>query len=141
MTTSDEGISRIKQFEGCRLRAYRCPAGRWTIGYGHTQGVTAEMIISQSQAERFLKDEIRQTEEIINQLVAVTLTQAQFNALVSLLFNIGEEEFTTSTLLNKLNTGDYAGAADEFNRWVYADGEKLTGLVRWRAAERERFLS
>ncbi|MFS1539248.1 MAG: lysozyme [Candidatus Phlomobacter fragariae] len=140
MTTSDEGISRIKQFEGCRLRTYRCPAGRWTIGYGHTQGVTAGMIISQSQAERFLKDEIRQTEEVINQLVAVTLTQAQFDALVSLVFNIGEEE-TTSTLLNKLNTDDYAGATDEFNRWVYADGEKLTGLVRRRAAERERFLS
>ncbi|MFS1582870.1 MAG: lysozyme [Candidatus Arsenophonus phytopathogenicus] len=141
MTTSDAGVSRIKQFEGCRLRAYRCPAGRWTIGYGHTQGVTERMTISPSQAERFLTDDLEQTEDVINRCVWVTLTQLQFDALVSLVFNIGEEAFATSTLLTKLNAGDVAGAANEFNRWVYADGKKLTGLVRRRAAERERFLS
>ena len=118
MKTSQKGIDLIKQFEGCRLSAYKCPAGVWTIGYGHTYGVKAGQKISQKQAEEFLKDDLKSFEAAVNNYVKVPLTQNQFDALVSFSFNVGSEALRTSTLLRLLNQGKYEEAAEQFDRWV-----------------------
>lgn len=141
MYISKKGLELIKQFEGLRLKAYKCPAGIWTIGYGHTKGVYPGMTITEELADKFLVDDIWYFERGVESLVAVPLTQGQFDALVSFAFNVGADGLGDSTLLKKLNSGDYAGAADEFPKWVYSRGKKLKGLVRRRAAERELFLT
>lgn len=140
MKTSQKGIDLIKQFEGCRLSAYKCPAGVWTIGYGHTYGVKAGQKISQKQADEFLKEDLKSFEAAVNKYVKVSLTQNQFDALVSFSFNVGSEALRTSTLLRLLNQGKYEEAAEQFDRWVFVSFKKLDGLVRRRKAEKELFL-
>lgn len=139
MITSQKGIDLIKNFEGCRLKAYKCPAGIWTIGYGHTAGVKQGQVITPAQAEEFLKQDLKRFETSVRSLVTVPITQNQFDALVSFTYNLGATALKTSTLLKKLNAGDYNSAAEEFDRWVYANGNKLLGLVKRRAAEKELF--
>ena len=146
MQTSDKGISLIKQFEGCKLTAYQDSVGVWTIGYGWTQPVDgkpirAGMTIKQETAERLLKTGLVSYESDVSRLVKVGLTQGQFDALVSFTYNLGSRSLSASTLLRKLNSGDYAGAADEFLRWNKAGGKVLNGLTRRREAERALFLS
>lgn len=146
MQTSDKGIALIKQFEGCKLTAYQDSVGVWTIGYGWTQPVDGKpirdgMTIKQETAERLLKTGLVSYESDVSRLVKVGLTQGQFDALVSFTYNLGARSLSTSTLLRKLNTGDYAGAADEFLRWNKAGGKVLNGLTRRREAERALFLS
>ncbi|HAS0881964.1 TPA: lysozyme [Enterobacter roggenkampii] len=146
MQTSDKGIALIKQFEGCKLTAYQDSVGVWTIGYGWTQHVDgkpirAGMTIKQETAERLLKTGLVSYESDVSRLVKVGLTQGQFDALVSFTYNLGARSLSTSTLLRKLNAGDYAGAADEFLHWNKAGGKVLNGLTRRREAERALFLS
>ena len=146
MQTSEKGIALIKQFEGCKLTAYQDSVGVWTIGYGWTQPVDgkpirAGMTIKQETAERLLKTGLVSYESDVSRLVKVGLTQEQFDALVSFTYNLGSRSLSTSTLLRKLNAGDYAGAADEFLRWNKAGGKVLNGLTRRREAERALFLS
>ena len=146
MQTSDKGIALIKEFEGCKLNAYQDSVGVWTIGYGWTQPVDgkpirAGMTIKQETAERLLKTGLVSYESDVSRLVKVGLTQGQFDALVSFTYNLGARSLSTSTLLRKLNAGDYAGAADEFLRWNKAGGKVLNGLSRRREAERALFLS
>lgn len=146
MQTSDKGIALIKLFEGCKLTAYQDSVGVWTIGYGWTQPVDgkpirAGMTIKQETAERLLKTGFVSYESDVSRLVKVGLTQEQFDALVSFTYNLGARSLSTSTLLRKLNVGDYAGAADEFLRWNKAGGKVLNGLTRRREAERALFLS
>lgn len=146
MQTSDKGIALIKQFEGCKLTAYQDSVGVWTIGYGWTQPVDgkpirAGMTIKQETAERLLKTGLVIYESDVSRLVKVSLTQGQFDALASFAYNLGARALSTSTLLRKLNAGDYAGAADEFLRWNKAGGKVLNGLTRRREAERALFLS
>ncbi|HEO9917528.1 phage lysozyme family protein [Enterobacter roggenkampii] len=146
MQTSDKGIALIKQFEGCKLTAYQDSVGVWTIGYGWTKPVDgkpirAGMTINQETAERLLKTGLVSYESDVSRLVKVGLTQGQFDALVSFTYNLGARSLSTSTLLRKLNAGDYAGAADEFLRWNKAGGKVLNGLTRRREAERALFLS
>ncbi|CAM8556988.1 lysozyme [Enterobacter hormaechei subsp. xiangfangensis] len=146
MQTSDKGVALIKQFEGCKLTAYQDSVGVWTIGYGWTQPVDgkpirAGMTIKQETAERLLKTGLVSYESDVSRLVKVGLTQGQFDALVSFTYNLGARSLSTSTLLRKLNIGDYAGAADEFLRWNKAGGKVLNGLTRRREAERALFLS
>lgn len=145
MQTSDKGIALIKQFEGCKLTAYQDSVGVWTIGYGWTKPVDgkpirAGMTIKQETAERLLKTGLVSYESDVSRLVKVGLTQGQFDALVSFTYNLGARSLSTSTLLRKLNAGDYAGAADEFLRWNKAGGKVLNGLTRRREAERDLFL-
>ncbi|HHY6391017.1 TPA: lysozyme [Salmonella enterica] len=145
MQTSEKGIALIKEFEGCKLTAYQDSVGVWTIGYGWTQPVDgkpirAEMTIKQETAERLLKIGLVSYESDVSRLVKVGLTQGQFDALVSFTYNLGAQSLSTSTLLRKLNAGDYAGAADEFLRWNKAGGKVLNGLTRRREAERALFL-
>lgn len=146
MQTSDKGIALIKEFEGCKLTAYQDSVGVWTIGYGWTQPVDgkpirAGMTIKQETAERLLKTGLVSYESDVFRLVKVGLTQEQFDALVSFTYNLGSRSLSTSTLLRKLNAGDYAGAAEEFLRWNKAGGKVLNGLTRRREAERALFLS
>ena len=139
MQISKAGLDLIKQFEGLYLKAYRCPAGVPTIGYGHTAGVAMGQTITQQQADDYLRRDVRQFERAVARLVTVPLTQGQFDALVSFAFNLGEGALAQSTLLRLLNAGDYAGAAAQFERWNKAGGRVLPGLVRRRAAERALF--
>ena len=139
MQISKAGLDLIKQFEGLYLKAYRCPAGVPTIGYGHTAGVAMGQTITQQQADDYLRRDVRQFERAVARLVTVPLTQGQFDALVSFAFNLGEGALAQSTLLRLLNAGDYAGAAAQFDRWNKAGGRVLPGLVRRRAAERALF--
>lgn len=146
MQTSEKGIALIKQFEGCKLTAYQDSVGVWTIGYGWTQPVDGKpirsgMTIKQETAERLLKTGLVSYESDLSRLVKVGLTQGQFDALVSFTYNLGALSLSTSTLLRKLNAGDYTGAADEFLRWNKAGGKVLNGLTRRREAERALFLS
>ncbi|AKL03450.1 muraminidase [Enterobacter asburiae] len=146
MQTSDKGIALIKKFEGCKLTAYQDSVGVCTIGYGWTQPVDGKpirvgMTIKQETAERLLKTGLVSYESDVSRLVKVGLTQGQFDALVSFTYNLGARALSTSTLLRKLNAGDYAGAADEFLRWNKAGGKVLNGLTRRREAERALFLS
>lgn len=141
MKTGDRGLALIKHFEGLQTHAYLCPAGVWTIGYGHTRGVRSGEVITSEQADALLSDDLSASERAVERSVTVPLSQQQFDALVSFTFNFGEGNLHDSTLLKKLNAGDSAGAADEFLRWVNADGKKLPGLVERRNAERQLFLS
>lgn len=141
MQTSHKGIDLIKSFEGLSLKAYKCPANIWTIGYGHTGDVRPEQRVSQLEAENLLRVDLKVFEVAINKLVKVVLTQSQFDALVSFVFNVGVQAFSSSTLLNKLNRSDFSGAAGEFLRWNKAGTTVLPGLTRRREAERKLFVS
>lgn len=148
MQISDNGLALIKRFEGCRLSAYPDPATveePWTIGYGWTRPVDGQavgpgMSITQRKADQLLRCGIVNYEQDVNRLVKVPLVQNQFDALVSLSYNIGTRAFSTSTLLRDLNQRRYAKSADEFLRWQYANGKPLAGLLRRRRAEREFFI-
>lgn len=139
MHISETGLALIRQFEGLRLAAYRCPAGIATIGYGSTAGVKMGQTITSARAEELLREDVRQFEAAVSRLVKVPLTQGQHDALVSFAFNLGAKALEKSTLLRLLNAGDYSGTAAQFDRWVYASGKKLPGLVKRRAAERALF--
>ncbi|BEM58903.1 lysozyme [Serratia marcescens] len=146
MKISDDGMALIKRFEGLRLQAYQDSVGVWTIGYGWTQPVAGRkvgpgMAINAATAERLLICGVAQFEQGVERLVAVTITQGQFDALVSFAYNLGLRALENSTLLRRLNAGDRQGAADQFDRWVNAGGVRLDGLVARRAAERALFLS
>lgn len=141
MNISQNGIDLIKKFEGCELKAYKCPSGIWTIGYGHTEGVTEGQTITPIQAEEYLKADIVKYENAINVLVKVPINQNQFSALVSFVYNIGVSAFENSTLLRLLNDRNYNEASNQFDRWVYGGTNKLQGLVNRRKAERELFLN
>ena len=135
MKTSEEGKALIKKFEGCELEAYKCPAGVWTIGYGHTKGVQQGDVWSQANADEMLDIELEEYEGYINDLVKVELQQHQFDALVAWVYNLGAGNLISSTLLVKLNAGDYIDVQHEIQRWNKANGEVLEGLVRRRKAE------
>lgn len=139
MHISEAGLALIRQSEGLRLRAYLCPAGIPTIGYGSTAGVQMGQTITAERAEQLLREDVRQFEAAVSRLVKVPLTQGQFDSLTSFAFNLGEKALEKSTLLRLLNAGDYSGAAAQFDRWVYASGKKLPGLITRRAAERALF--
>lgn len=142
MNLSDEGLELIKRHEGLRLEAYRDAVGVWTIGYGHTGADVEEgQTITEHQADALLGEDVREAEECVEEHVTVDLTQGQFDALVSFVFNLGCAAFTRSTLLRLLNEGDAGGAGTQFARWVNAGGQPLPGLVKRRAEEAERFLA
>lgn len=134
------GRALIQQFEGCRLTAYRCPAGIWTCGWGSTgEDVTATTVWDQEHADRRFVADLDRFETGVQRLVKVALNQNQFDALVSLAFNIGLVNFANSTLLRLLNASQYDRAGSEFARWCHAGGALLPGLIRRRSAERDLF--
>ena len=135
METSNEGISLIQKFEGCELEAYQCSAGVWTIGYGHTKDVVEGMTITKEQAEQMLVDELHEYENYINEYVNVALSQNQFDALVSWVYNLGPANLKASTMLKVLNSGKYEDVPAQMKRWNKAGGKVLEGLIRRREAE------
>jgi lysozyme len=135
MNISKEGIALIKKFEGCELEAYKCPAGVWTIGYGHIKGVQEGDVITLEEAEDMLVEELHEYENYINDMVTVGLTPFQFDALVAWVFNLGPTNLRESTLLRVLNEGNYEEVPAQIKRWNKAGGEVLNGLIRRREAE------
>jgi len=140
-----ERIDEIKKWEALRLRAYLpTPFDVWTIGYGHTSTAYEGMVITEAEAERLLRKDLAWVRAAIAKHVDVPLSQEQYDALASFIFNLGEANFRSSTLLRKLNASDYVGAANEFPKWnKQRQGGKLVelrGLTRRRAHERELFL-
>jgi len=168
-SVSPAAIDLVKQFEGCRLQAYLCPANKLTIGYGHvlhpkdyalfnvpmarmgdiirfnTAGkkITIPLHITQAQADNLLARDTAQVALFLASATQTPLTQHQFDALCSLIFNIGQGNYAQSTLRKLIDKPDFTAAAAEFDKWVYAtvDGRKtkLAGLVKRRAAERQLF--
>ena len=146
-TINKRGLNLVKQFEGFYAEAYLCPAGVWTIGYGHTRGVRQGQVITAEMAETTLAQDLADAAEAVERLISVPLTDNQFAALVSFTFNVGDGNLQESTLRRKLNAGDYGDVPFELSRWNKAtdpvSGEKRTlrGLVRRRAAEGELWLT
>lgn len=168
MKISEDGLRIIQHYESCQLEAYKCPAGIWTIGYGHTgQDVKPGMVISPQRAEELLRADIASFERDVQSLVKVFVTQRQFDALVCFAFNVGSdidadtiaEGLGDSTLLKKVNAGEFKLAAEEFLKWDKADGshnrkdddgdglvdepgekQRLKGLTRRAHSQRALFL-
>lgn len=153
MNVSQRGIDLIKRYEGVILHSYLCPAGCLTIGWGHTgSDVKQGMVITEGEAEILLKKDLKKFASKITFSLEqdhITVNQNQFDALCSFAYNLGFSAFIFSTLYKKLKAGDYAGASDEFLKWVYitktVNGERikirLKGLETRRNAERDLFLS
>jgi lysozyme len=139
MTISQNGIDFIKQQEGLSLTAYRDSAG-WSIGYGHFGAKQGDKI-TKAQAETYLKQDLKTAVDTVNSVVKVALTQSQFNAICSFIYNVGVTAFKTSTLLKVLNTGDITLAAKEFSKWIHDNVGVNTVLVKRRNAEASLFLS
>lgn len=140
MHVSDEGFELIKHFEGCELKAYKCAAGVWTIGYGHTKDVQENDVWSKEKSDFMLFRELEEEyEQHINSLVQVPINQCQFDALCSWVYNLGPANLKSSTLLKKLNAGEYEDIPHQIKRWNKAtvDGKRkvLAGLTRRREAE------
>lgn len=145
MTTSQTGINLITSFEDLELKAYLCPAGVWTIGFGTTVYPDGTKVkkgdtCTAEQAKAYFAYDLKRFENAVNSGLTVLVNQNQFDALVSLTYNIGETAFKKSTLLELLNANKLTAAADEFPKWNKGGGQVLKGLVRRRAAERELFL-
>lgn len=139
MRVSDICFEKIQEFEGLKLTSYKCPAGVWTIGFGHTKGVKQGMTITKAQAETLLRGDLLPCEEYVRGL-NLELTQGQFDALVDFCFNLGTVALQRSTLLQKIRTkADEQIIRDEFAKWVHAGGVRLSGLVKRRDWEAERF--
>ena len=138
---NEAGVRLVQEFEGCRLDAYRCPAGIPTIGYGATgPDIRMGMVWTQEQADARLVEDLARFADGVERLVEVDLSDNQFAAIVSFAFNVGLGALRDSTLLRKLNAGDYLGAADQLPRWARAGGRIMPGLSRRRLAERALFL-
>lgn len=140
MKTSQKGIDLIKRFEGFSPTAYLCPAGVWTIGYGHTAGVSEGDSVDEDTAEDFLREDLADAEGAVGKYVKVPLKQWQFDALVSFAFNLGAGNLYSSTLLKKVNRNpDDPAIRQEFGKWVHAGGRVLPGLVERRKAEADMY--
>ena len=135
MEISQEGLSLIKKFEGCKLQSYKCAAGVWTIGYGSTNGIEEGMEISQESADMLLLEDVEVFEKAVNELVEVPLEQNQFDSLISWTFNLGPTNLKNSTLLKVLNNKNYDEVPTQIKRWNKAGGKVLQGLIRRREAE------
>ena len=141
MQISEAGLGLIRKFEGLRLDTYDCPAGKLTIGYGHTgPDVKPGLKITDEKATALLKEDVKRFEKSVNDLVTVPMTQGMFDALVSFSYNLGAGSLQSSTLLKKLNADDKQGAAAEFLKWNKAKGKLLAGLTARRESERNLFL-
>jgi lysozyme len=141
---SQNGIKLIKKYEGLRLNAYKDPAGILTIGYGHTKTVKPGMTINDEMAGLLLKIDLMDAENAVRYLVDIELSQNQFDALVSFVFNVGRRNFERSTLLKRLNENKILEAGEEFMKWTKARQpgglKELPGLVKRRAEEKALFL-
>jgi lysozyme len=141
MKISEKGLSIIKKYEGLKLSAYKCPAGVWTIGFGHTKTAKKGMVITYEQAIELLKSDVIYAENTVSK-TQIILTQNQFDALVSFVFNVGYDNFLKSTLLKLVKKDVFNPAiSHQFCRWVYGGGKVLPGLVKRRKDEAKLYFS
>lgn len=141
MKASQRGIDLITRFEGWSKERYWDENDGWTIGFGHLiKPGEHYVVVTIEQARELLKQDVRDAEDTVNDLVPFRLPQSKFDALVSFVYNEGRAQFAESTLLRKLRDGDIIGAWQEFSNWIYDDGKPLLGLARRRAAEGSMFL-
>jgi lysozyme len=145
MRLSDKGLDIIKEHEGLRLEAYQDQAGVWTIGYGHANngnGVSPSMVVTKQEAENLLRQDAMTAENAVNQQIAATLNQSQFDALVSWTFNLGSGNLWNSGLKREVNSDpSNAVIATEFKKWVYAGNRVSNGLVKRRKQESDLYFS
>lgn len=144
MKMTPEGLALIRQYEGFRGTAYRCPAGVWTIGYGHTSqagppSVMPGMTMSEGRAREVLAEDVRMFASGVRASLKRPVSDAQFSALVSFAFNVGLGAFRSSSVLRAVNAGDMAAVPRRLQLWVKGGGKVLPGLVRRRAAEAAMF--
>lgn len=135
MSVTQQTVDLVKKFEGFRSKAYRCPAGVWTIGYGTTSGVSKGQQVTQGEAELMLSTDLAVAINAVRNAVKVKLNDNQLSALASFVYNVGEGAFKGSTLLKKLNAGDYGAVPSELRKWTHAGGRMLVGLAVRRDAE------
>ena len=141
MSILDHAAPLVKKYEGCRLDSYKCPAGVWTLGYGSTgHHVTEGLKWTQAQADEALNKDLLRALNDARKVIDVGLNDKQMAAIVSFVFNLGIGNFRNSTLLKKINKGDFLGASKEFGKWTFAAGKELPGLVKRRAAEAALFM-
>lgn len=139
MKSSNTLIEKIKEFEGYKAKAYKCPAGIWTCGHGHTKGVTSTTTCTKAAAEEWLRQDLAPIERYLSGTEGID-NQFKFDACVDFCFNLGIGNFNGSTLRKKIKA--HASEKEikaEFMRWVYGGGKKLPGLVKRRTWEAERF--
>lgn len=146
MKLTEEGLALIRRFEGFREQAYRCPAGVWTIGYGHTAQagppkVVAGMKIGEAEARRILAADAERVADEVRAALTREVNDAQFSALVSFAFNVGAGAFRGSSVLAAVNDGRFRDVPERLALWVKAGGRVLPGLERRRAAEAALFMS
>lgn len=140
-TSEKEAKKLIAQFEGCKLKAYKCPAGIWTIGYGDTEGVKQGDVWTQEKADAQLVKKIEQFKKgVLSKCPVLSKFQYRLAACISLAYNIGLGNFNKSSVARYTNRGEYRAAADAFGMWVRAGGKVLPGLVKRRQAEKEVFM-
>jgi lysozyme len=143
---NEAGLEIIKRYEGWSPKSYRCPAARWTIGWGSTWDIDGNPVtskhprINEEQGTALLRREVRHVEKAIGRLITAELTPNMFSSLVSFCYNVGSGNLQRSSLRMKLNRGFYEAAADELPKWRRANGKILKGLVLRRKTERELFL-
>lgn len=141
---SENGLRHIANEEGCRSKAYQCSAHVWTVGLGHTTGIKPGMKATNKEvAEYFVKD-VGQAETVVNKSITQKPSQAEYDMMVSFVFNLGAGNFTESTLLKKFNQGDNSGACRQYSRWVYVDGQdcriegsNCAGIPKRRETEKD----
>ncbi len=139
-TYSDQGLALTKEFEGLQLKAYQDQGGVWTIGYGHTgPNVHGGLVLTSDQADQLLESDVAASVTAVNRAVTVELEQYQFDALVDFVFNLGATSLLTSTLLKRVNAGDFNNAAPQFLLWDHCKGQVIPGLLRRRQAEMSMF--
>lgn len=139
---NDAGLNLIKSFEGLRLMPYKDIAGYWTVGYGHKgNDIVPGETITQDDADQILENDLAHFQQGVTSLVTIDINDNQFAALVCFSYNLGLGSLQGSTLLSKLNSGDFTGSSDEFLKWDHAGGVEVPGLLRRRQAEQALFLS
>ncbi|MEZ8115171.1 lysozyme [Vibrio splendidus] len=148
LKTSESGLSHVGHEEGCRLRPYQCSANVWTAGLGHTQGVNENTKLTVKTAAALFVKDIAAAERVVNTHITQTPSQGEFDMMVSFVFNLGEGNFTRSTLLKKFNQGDHQGACNEYRRWVFVNGKdcrlkqnNCAGIPKRREKEKRICLS
>ncbi len=139
MKPSQSCIDLVKSFEGFQSKAYLCPAGVWTVGYGTTENVSSGDCVTETEAEELLRNDLLDASKAVDELVDVDMSQAQYDALASFIYNVGREAFRNSTLLKLINAGNFPAAALQFQRWNKGGGKVLPGLTKRREAERALF--
>ena len=145
MRTNEAGLDLIKHYEGKRLKSYLCPANQWTVGYGAIRyfdgaPVPPKVTITEQEADDLLRRDLIDTEDFVSRLVRVPLTENQFSATVSLVFNIGAGNFQRSQIRQRVNRKDYDGAASIWWQWRRGGGRILPGLVKRRESERQLWM-